>query len=98
MAEVVVTYHQEDGVWWAETDAVPRFSAAAATYDETRMQVAQALRDILGDEIDLRDQFAGESPGAFSKLRQFVSHFPGLVAPQPSASRGTPTGSSIPVH
>ena len=34
--QVNITYHREDGVWWAESDDMPGFSAAGDTFAETR--------------------------------------------------------------
>lgn len=66
MATVTVTYHHEDEGWWAEadTDEVPRFSAAGETYDETHALVVRSLTNILGaSEIDIREQLFDEELG-----------------------------------
>lgn len=34
--QVNITYHREDGTWWAESDEMPGFSAAGNTFEETR--------------------------------------------------------------
>lgn len=34
--QVKITYHKEDGAWWAESDDMPGFSAAGDTFAETR--------------------------------------------------------------
>ena len=34
--QVNITYHGEDGVWWAESNDMPGFSAAGDTFAETR--------------------------------------------------------------
>lgn len=34
--QVNITYHRKDGVWWAESDDMPGFSAAGDTFAETR--------------------------------------------------------------
>ena len=41
--QVNVTYHREDGVWWAESDDMPGFSAAGDTFAETRKNVWEGV-------------------------------------------------------
>lgn len=36
MRQITVIYHQEDGVWWAETSDLPGFSSAADSVGELR--------------------------------------------------------------
>ena len=36
MKKVKIIYHREDGIWWAESDDVPDFSAAADTFHDIR--------------------------------------------------------------
>ena len=40
-------------VWWAETEAVPGFSAAADHLDELLQRSEEALRDIVGADVEL---------------------------------------------
>lgn len=41
MRQVTVSFHNEDGVWWAESDDLPGFSAAA----DTREELVSLVRD-----------------------------------------------------
>jgi predicted RNase H-like HicB family nuclease len=41
--EITVTYHFEDGTWWAESDDVPGFFAAGQSVGETRQLVRSGL-------------------------------------------------------
>ena len=41
--QVNITYHREDGVWWAESDDMPGFSAAGDTFAETRKNVWEGV-------------------------------------------------------
>jgi predicted RNase H-like HicB family nuclease len=62
MSEVVVKYHHESEGWWAESDDVPRFSAAGATYGEVVRQVRAALPEILDvPESNLRELIVTDS-------------------------------------
>jgi predicted RNase H-like HicB family nuclease len=62
-AEVIwvkVTYHHEEGTWWAESDGVPGFSAAADSLDSLRALVREGMGFHLeGQEVDLREELAG---------------------------------------
>ncbi len=53
MRTVTVRYHQEPEGWWAETDELPTFSAAGASYEEVRERVRDALPDLLGESLEL---------------------------------------------
>ena len=48
MTDVVVEYHHEPEGWWAETAALPQFSAAGNSFAEVRGQVLGALPELLG--------------------------------------------------
>jgi predicted RNase H-like HicB family nuclease len=89
MAQVTVTYHHEGGAWWAETDAVPRFSAAGSSYDEARELTVLALRNLLGADVDIRDSLAGESGPSFNALRRILSapSIPALIQTEPAATK-----------
>lgn len=41
--QVNITYHREDGVWWAESDDMPGFSTAGDTFAETRKNVWEGV-------------------------------------------------------
>lgn len=68
MRQITVTFHHEDGAWWAEAASVPGFSAAAATYEELRSEVRDGLTFALDDEPFLMlETTPGEPWGAESK-------------------------------
>lgn len=50
MRLINVDYHHEDGSWWAESDDVPGFTAAAATFAKLRELTAEGIKFYLGDE------------------------------------------------
>jgi len=52
MTKVLVRYHHEDGSWWAESDQLPGFSAAAGTFDELDVLVREGVA-FATDENDL---------------------------------------------
>lgn len=55
MRSVTVRYHNEPEGWWAETDDLPNYSAAGASFEEVRRLVRLGLPDLLGDEVDFYD-------------------------------------------
>jgi predicted RNase H-like HicB family nuclease len=62
MLTVEVTYHHEDGSWWAESDDVPGFSALGSSLTETRERVRSGLAfHLQTDEFDLREAYAATS-------------------------------------
>lgn len=54
MQQVVVTYHHENGAWWAESDDLPGFSALAALFSEARQLVAEAAQRCFRTSGDYR--------------------------------------------
>jgi predicted RNase H-like HicB family nuclease len=52
---IVVRYHQEGEAWWAETDALPTFSAAGDTFGEVRERAHSALQELIGPPLDIED-------------------------------------------
>jgi len=53
MRTVTVRYYQEGVGWWAETDELPTFTAAGATFAEVKNRVASALPELLGEPVEL---------------------------------------------
>src|SRR5215470_7270801 len=53
MRTVTVRYHQEGTGWWAETDELPTFTAAGATFAEVKHRVASALPELFGEPVEL---------------------------------------------
>lgn len=45
-----MTYHREGGVWWADSDELPGFSAAAESCKALHEVVREGVRFHLGDE------------------------------------------------
>ncbi len=71
MRQIAVTYHHEDGAWWAEAPTAPGFSALATTRDELDRMVREGLEfhfdgepvgvlryDETGAALDARAAFA----------------------------------------
>jgi predicted RNase H-like HicB family nuclease len=48
--KVNITYHREDGTWWADSEDMPGFSAAADTFAETRKLAHDGLPFFFEDE------------------------------------------------
>ena len=46
-----VRYRHDTGGWWAETDALPTFTAAGSTFAEVEQRVATALSELLGRPV-----------------------------------------------
>jgi len=75
MATVTVTYHHEPEGWWAETEAIPRFSAAGTSYDEVHEQVARSLTALLNDPaLDIREQLMDDLTGIVSPVTLVAAH------------------------
>lgn len=53
MSAVTVRYYQEPEGWWAETDAIPTFSAAGASYAEVHARVLSSLPDLLDRTVEI---------------------------------------------
>lgn len=57
MATVTVTYHEEDGSWWAESPDVAGFTAVGASLTEVRELVHEGIPFYLedDDDVDVRE-------------------------------------------
>jgi predicted RNase H-like HicB family nuclease len=61
VSEIRVTYHQEEGSWWAESPDVPGFSATAEDLVELRTLVREGLTFHLRvDSVDVRESLADD--------------------------------------
>ena len=58
MRVVTVRYHQEPEGWWAETEDLPHYSAAGATYEEVRDLVFRGLPSLLDEPLDIREDLS----------------------------------------
>jgi predicted RNase H-like HicB family nuclease len=62
MKEIRLTYHQEDGIWWVNSDDVPCFYAAADTFDEARREAREGLSFALeSNDFVVCESFDNES-------------------------------------
>ena len=50
MRNIELTYHQEDGVWWVDSDDLPGFYAAADTLEDAKEQAKDGLAFALETE------------------------------------------------
>lgn len=70
-------------VWWAESPAVPGFSAAAPTLRELRDRATEALRDFLAPDIEVVERLHGvpaRSGGLVSATAERPATLPGSDA------------------
>jgi hypothetical protein len=58
MRVVTVRYHREPEGWWAETEDLPNYSAAGATYEEVRDLVFRGLPALLDQPLDIREDLS----------------------------------------
>lgn len=83
MRTIVIKYHHEDDAWWAESDDLPGYSAAAETLpllrDRVREGVAFALEDSPDSDadVDLRETMADGSPLLILELHWSVGGLAG---------------------
>lgn len=74
MITVRVTYHHEEGMWWAESADVAGFSATAESLSDLRGLVKQGLEFHLGPaEFDLREERDDHSPVSTVEVTQTFS-------------------------
>lgn len=57
MATVTVTYHYEDGLWWADSPDVPEFSGGGGTFVEAQAMAREGLAFALDGPVDLDERF-----------------------------------------
>jgi hypothetical protein len=58
MKVVTVRYHREPEGWWAETEDLPNYTAAGATYGEVRDFVFRGLPALLNQPLDIREDLS----------------------------------------
>jgi predicted RNase H-like HicB family nuclease len=55
MSVVTIRYHQETEGWWAESEAIPGWTAVGTTFAKARAQALSAVREFLGGSQDIRE-------------------------------------------
>lgn len=53
---VGVTYHFEDGLWWAESDDAPGYYAGADTLEQLRQDVREGLEFHFEDSVEVSEE------------------------------------------
>jgi len=51
MKSISILYHQEPEGWWAESQAIPGWTAVGGTLDEVREQVSSAIQTFVGPGV-----------------------------------------------
>ncbi|MBX6391227.1 MAG: DUF1902 domain-containing protein [Frankia sp.] len=65
MDEIAVVYHEEDGLWWAESGDVPGWAAGGDSLTQVRERVRDGLRFFLGrDDIAIDERLPTGWPRA----------------------------------
>ena len=88
--------------WWAESDDRPGFFAVAASLDELRFRVLDALRDIETederdpDRLEVAFHLAPTSPYTETDTR--VTAAAGLASSPPSEPAGSSRSTSLVLH
>ena len=59
----MVEFHEEAGTWWAECADFPGFSAAADTYHELYLLVADSMEELSGPSVRWYSHIGGSSKG-----------------------------------
>jgi predicted RNase H-like HicB family nuclease len=65
--KVVMEYHHEPEGWWADSDDLPGFSAAGATFDEVRELAHAGAEFYLERPVEVEDRLLrshGETDGS----------------------------------
>lgn len=68
-----VTYHHEDGIWWADSEDVPGYYACAATLEELRELVREGMKFHLIEEFYEDDKPIESVQGICSQPPDFVA-------------------------
>lgn len=55
MSVVTIHYHQENEGWWAESEAIPGWTAAGLTFADARSQALSAVQEFLGGSQDIHE-------------------------------------------
>ena len=56
MVEIAVIYHEEDGLWWADSEQVPGWAAGGNSREEVRERVLEGLPFFLDDDVVIDEQ------------------------------------------
>ncbi|MCK9929413.1 hypothetical protein MXD62_19890 [Frankia sp. Mgl5] len=57
MVEITVEYHEEDGLWWAESEQVSGWAAGGDTREQARERVREGLHFIYGEDVIVDERF-----------------------------------------
>lgn len=88
---VHLTYHQEDGSWWAESEQLPGLFAGGDSLEDAKTLARQVVADEFGDEVTLAEWMP--VPNAFEK---FLARPPGEDAVSSGGEPGPETLKSWP--
>ncbi|MBX3194728.1 MAG: DUF1902 domain-containing protein [Microbacteriaceae bacterium] len=92
MRQIRVTYHREDGSWWADSDEIAGFTAAAGTLAKLRELTAEAANFYLDEPVAL-DEYLDSGARLDAPWRAFFSGLPSAIvdnkAPQATVQAGT---------
>jgi predicted RNase H-like HicB family nuclease len=61
-AKVVIDYHHEPEGWWADSDDLPGFTAAGATFDEVRELAHSGAEFYLERPVEVEDRLPRGGP------------------------------------
>jgi predicted RNase H-like HicB family nuclease len=56
MKSIAIRYHQEPDGWWAESEALPGWTAVGGNLDEVRAQAASAVRAFVDEHTVLEEE------------------------------------------
>jgi predicted RNase H-like HicB family nuclease len=61
--QIRVTFHFEGIGWWAESDALPGWTAAGSDYEDVRRMAEEGIREFAGDDAEIiADLVVPETP------------------------------------
>jgi predicted RNase H-like HicB family nuclease len=60
--KVVMEYHHEPGGWWADSDDLPGFTAAGASFDEVRELAHSGAEFYLERPVEVEDRLPDPQP------------------------------------
>lgn len=68
MTTIRVTYHHEDGAWWADSSDLDGWYAGGETLAEARAQVREGLAFYVDGDLDLFESDVHGQPVVVSKI------------------------------
>jgi predicted RNase H-like HicB family nuclease len=108
MRNVLVSYHHEDGSWWADSPTVEGFTAVGDTLEETRLLVREGVDFYLDGEqvrlveysdngaaLDVRSAVSVDRPGWWTEATSVVQGFAASFG-GPGARISTPVSVPVP--